>query len=300
MAALLVNLLIRATVKWRQPRLIDVESQRRQLGKLNQQMRRHASQLHRESVSCDGVSAEWIIPDAHQSERVILYFHGGAFIAHSPDLYAAMLDNWCRALGARALMVDYRLAPEAPYPAGIDDCRSVYNWLLRQGFDSNHIVIAGDSAGGNFTLSALIRLKKEDMPLPACAVLLSPFLDLTLSGKSVLVNAGRDPLFNLSFGVDIRSFYARPDQLLNHDVSPLYADLGGLPPMLIQVGSTEMLLDDARHLATRANQAGTSARLEIWESMPHIFQTLRILPQAAEAHDRIVGHIRSHTGWRFD
>lgn len=295
--ASLVNLLLRIVVKWRQPKLINIASQRRLLGRLNEQMRGHASQLLRERVSCDNVNAEWIISAEHHAERVILYLHGGAFIAHSPDLYAAMLDHWCRSLQARALMVDYRLAPEAPYPAGVDDCVSAYRWLLRQGFDHRQIVIAGDSAGGNLALSTLLRARGEGIPLPACAVLLSPFLDLTLSGRSALANAGRDPLFGLGFGVGIRGFYARPEQLLNHDVSPLYADLGGLPPLLVQVGSTEMLLDDARQLAVKANQAGTAAKLEIWQSMPHIFQTLKFLPQAVEAHRRVVEHIRSCTTW---
>src|SRR5262249_48112380 len=152
---------------------------------------------------------------------------------------------WCRALKARALMVDYRLAPEHPYPAAIDDCHAAYYGLLEQGIEAKNIVVAGDSAGGNLALATLQRIRAEGKPLPSCAVLLSPFLDFTLSGKSALGNARHDPIFTLAFAIGIRGFYAQPGQHVNPEVSPLFGGFAGLPPMLFQVGSSEMLLDDS-------------------------------------------------------
>lgn len=293
----LVNLALRIAMKWRHGLKIDIAVLRRRLARMNRYAARKSLGVRRESAACTEFAAEWLTPDDCTPGRVLLYLHGGAFVARSPDLYAAMVAPWCRALNARALMVDYRLAPEHPYPAAIDDCQAAYRWLLDQGMAPQDIVIAGDSAGGNLALATLLRLKRERTPLPVCAVLLSPFLDLTLSGDSILANARRDPLFTLAFGVGIRRFYAKPVELLNPEVSPLFGDFAGLPPMLLQVGSSEVLLDDATRAAAQARADGIDVELEIWESLPHIFQTITDLPQAGAAAQNILAFICGRTGW---
>ncbi|MDT0634610.1 alpha/beta hydrolase [Spectribacter hydrogenoxidans] len=293
----LVNLVLRIAMKWRHGLKLDIAVLRRRLGRMNRYAARKALGVRREPAACTEFAAEWLTPGDCTSGRVLLYFHGGAFVARSPDLYAAMVAPWCRALNARALMVDYRLAPEHPYPAGIDDCHRAYRWLLDQDIAPENIVIAGDSAGGNLALAILLRAKNEGAPLPSCAVLLSPFLDLTLSGDSMLANARRDPLFTLAFGVGIRRFYAEPFELLNPEVSPLFGDFAGLPPMLIQVGSSEVLLDDATRAAAQARANGVDVELEIWERQPHVFQAITALPQAHAAAQNILGFVRTHAAW---
>ena len=198
----------------------------------------------------------------------------------------------------RALMVDYRLAPEHCFPAAPDDCHAAYRWLLAQGYQPNEIVIAGDSAGGNLALATLQRIKAAGEPMPSCAVLLSPFVDCTLSGESMLSNEPHDPMFTLSGMLVIRRLYVQPEQFMDPSASPLFADFSGLPPMLIQVGDIEMLRDDAVRTARKAHAAGVAVELEIWEGMPHVFQALTILPQAAAASERIVAYIGEKTGWR--
>lgn len=194
-------------------------------------------------------------------------------------------------------MVDYRLAPEHPYPAALDDCNAAYGWLLRQGIEPAQIVLAGDSAGGNLALATMQRLKAEGVPLPACAVLLSPFLDFSLGGNSVLDNARADPVFTLAFGIGIRACYAQPRQYLDPGVSPLFGDFASLPPLLFQVGSREMLLDDSMRAAALAQSAGVPTQLEIWERLPHVFQAIAVLPQARQAAESVLRFISSHTGW---
>lgn len=293
----LLNLLLRTTVKWRHGLEVDVGSVRKQVAKLDRQAPSQLPGIKRQQADCGGVSGEWLVPGNHRDNRVLLYIHGGAFVASTPDVHAAMVAPWCQSLQARALMVDYRLAPEHPFPAASDDCFAVYKWLLDQGFESRDIVIAGDSAGGNLVLSTLLRLKAEQLALPACAVLLSPFLDFTLSGKSALTNARRDPIFTSAFAIGIRNHYAPAELHSDPRVSPLLGDFSGLPPMLFQVGSTEMLLDDSVRAAARANDTGVPVQLDIWEALPHVFQTIDALPQAKVAAQRICRFVAENTEW---
>lgn len=293
----LLNLLLRVSVKWRHGLEVNVSSVRDQVTKLDRQAPKQLPGLNRLKANADGVSGEWLVPDNHQDNRVVLYLHGGAFVASSPNVHATMLAPWCEALGARALMVDYRLAPEHPFPAASDDSFTAYKWLLEQGFAPKDIVIAGDSAGGNLVLSTLLRLKAEQLALPACAVLLSPFLDFTLSGRSALTNARRDPIFTSAFAIGVRSHYAPAELHSDPRVSPLLGDFEGLPPMLFQVGSTEMLLDDSVRAASKARDAKVPVQLEIWEKLPHVFQTIDALPQAKTAAQRICQFVGQHTDW---
>lgn len=291
----LLNLLLRVSVKWRHGLEVNVSSVRDQVAKLDRQASKPLPGIKR--LNADGVSGEWLVPDNHHQNRVVLYLHGGAFVASSPNVHATMLAPWSQTLGTRTLMVDYRLAPEHPFPAAYDDCFKAYKWLLEQSIEPTNIVIAGDSAGGNLVLSLLLRLKTEQIALPRCAVLLSPFLDFTLSGRSALTNARRDPIFTSAFAIGIRNHYAPAELHSDSSVSPLLGSFEGLPPMLFQVGSTEMLLDDSVRAATKANDAKVPVQLDIWEDLPHVFQTIDPLPQADIAAQRICQFIRQHTGW---
>jgi len=248
------------------------------------------------AVDCDGVAAEWIEVTGSRPYRVLLYLHGGAFMFRFPRTHAGMAARWCRRLGARALMVDYRLAPEHRFPAAPDDCHGAYRWLLAQGIDPRHIALAGDSAGGNLALVTLHRIKAAGEPMPACAVLLSPAVDFTLSSKSLVTNEKRDPMFTLAGLIALRGLYASPRHYLDPSVSPLYADYAGFPPLLFQAGDLEVLRDESMRAADRAHAAGVDVELEIWKDMGHVFQALP-LPQATAATEHIVNFITKHTGW---
>jgi len=257
-------------------------------------------EVRKTPVDCAGVASEWIEVPAMQPGRTLLYLHGGAFMFRFPKTHTGLVGRWCKRLGARALMPDYRLAPEHRFPAGLDDCHTAYRWLLLQGCDPKTIVVAGDSAGGNLALAMLHRIKQSGEPLPACAVLLSPVVDFTLSGRSVFANAKRDPVFGLAALLAMRAVYAPSERFLDPAVSPLYGDFHGLPPLLFQVGSTEMLLDESTRAAEKAHASGVPTELEIWDRLPHVFQAIPSLPQTALATDRIVRFIAAHTGWAIE
>jgi acetyl esterase/lipase len=243
------------------------------------------------------VGAEWLEAGPCDPRRVILFLHGGAFMFRFARLHAAMVAPWCKALRARALFADYRLAPEHPFPAGAEDCHAAYRWLLDRGYRGRDIVLAGDSAGANLALSTLLSIKEAALPMPACAVLLSPVVDLTMSGATFVTHAQRDPVFSLATLIGLRNLYLQPEQVLDVRASPLFGDFRGLPPLLIQVGSEEVLLDDAVRAAARAHAAGVEVELEVWQNMAHVFQAAHTLPQADAAARGIVRFVARHAGW---
>ena len=293
----LVNLWLRVFVKWRHGLEVRANAVRELTEKQERLAPEQLSGIQRVRIQEVGIHGEWIVPAEHSKNRVILFLHGGAFIATSPNVYATMLAPWCKGLGAKACMVDYRLAPEHPFPAASNDCFATYNWLLKQGYNPKDIVIAGDSAGGNLVLSTLLRLKAEKIALPGCAILLSPFLDFTLSSRSGLTNARKDPVFTSAFAIGVRNHYAPGEWHTDPLVSPLMGEFEGLPPLLFQVGSTEMLLDDSVRAVIKAKEAGVYAELEIWEDLPHVFQSIGGLPQTEVAADRICQFVRQHNDW---
>jgi acetyl esterase/lipase len=251
--------------------------------------------LRRTPLEAGGVTAEWIEVPESRADRAIFYLHGGAFCLRFPRTHAAMVGRWCRRLGARALMVDYRLAPEHRYPAAVDDSVAAYRWLLNQ-IDAGQVVIGGDSAGGNLALALLHRLKAEGVPLPRCAVLLSPVVDFTLSSPSLLTNGARDPMFTLAKLAAFRQLYAEPEEFLEPTLSPLFGDYAGFPPLLFQVGEIEMLRDESLRAAARAHRAEVQVEVDVWQDMAHVFQALS-LPQAAVAEARIAAFIARNAGW---
>lgn len=246
------------------------------------------------TVSAGGVPSEWLEPDEVSPGRVILYLHGGGYVICSSTTHRGMAARIARASGSRLLLIDYRLAPEHPFPAALDDALVAYHHLLEAGNDPRHILIGGDSAGGGLTLAATLWLRDHQEPLPAALFLLSPWTDLTFSGDSAHTRAKRDPLLTIRDDW-LTNAYAGSQPLTHPYISPLFANLTGLPPMFIQVGTEEILYDDSTRLLEAARQAGVDAELETWPDLWHVFQAYApYIPEAVKAIDRIGEFVRKH------
>ncbi len=206
----------------------------------------------REPVDAGGVPAEWIAAPGAAPERVIYHLHGGSYVIGSINSHRELISRLSRAAGARALAIDYRLAPENPFPAAVEDATTAYRWLLSTGVDPARVVIAGDSAGGGLTVAALLALRDAGDPLPAAAVCLSPWVDMEGLGESMTTKAELDPVIQSEKVLEGAKAYLAGADPRTPLAAPLYADLTGLPPLLIQVGSSETLVDDATRLAGRA------------------------------------------------
>lgn len=257
-----------------------------------------ATVVEREPVDCAGVPAVWVRVPESRPGRVLLYFHGGSFAFRFPQVQAAFAARLCRRLGASALIPDYRLIPEFRFPAAPDDCHAAYRWLLDQGCSPRGIAMMGDSAGGTLSLVTLHRSVRAGEPLPACAVLLSPAVDCTLDSPSMVENQGLDPMFRLSDLLVLRRHYVPSPHLYTHpEVSPLFADFRGFPPLLLQTGSSEMLRDEAVRTAHKAHAAGVDVELEVWPGTPHVFQVASFLPESALAVEHITHFVCARTGW---
>lgn len=233
------------------------------------------------------------------TRRTVLYLHGGGYYFGSSFGYRAITFALAEAACARVVAVDYRRAPEHPFPAALEDATAAARGLYASGVSPHDLVICGDSAGGGLALSVLTRLRDSGEPLPACAVLFSPWTDLAATGESLRRNGSRDPLFHTDcIAQDARHYLAGADPR-NPDVSPLYADLAGLPPLLIQVSRTEVLLDDSLRLARRARLSGVEARCEIWTALPHVWHLQHgLLPEARAAIDEAAAFILDRTAKR--
>jgi len=223
-----------------------------------------------EAVDCDGVPGEWSLAPGSDPSRVLLYFHGGGYCSGSIVSHRRMVTEAGRAAHARTLAIDYRRAPEHPYPAAHEDALAAWRFLRAQGVVAKNIAVGGDSAGGNLTLGLINRLRTADEQLPACAWLVSPWTDLTMSGATLDSKDAVDPLIHRAYLTELAAAYA-PSPIDRRDplISPLFADLAGFPPLLIQVGSAETLLADATRLAEAAGSADVAVSLEIWPHMIH-------------------------------
>jgi epsilon-lactone hydrolase len=246
-------------------------------------------------VSAGGVDGEWIVPDDAPPDKAILYFHGGGFrlgsVASHRDLIARIAD----ASGLRVLAINYRLAPEHRFPAAFEDALSAYAWMLEQGLKPENIALAGDSAGGNLVLTLMLSLRDHGEPLPAAGALMSPWTDLAATGESFQSRAAADPIHQRSMILALAKGYMREGgDPLDPRVSPLYADLSGLPPLLVHAGDRETVRDDATMLADRALAAGVEVDLRVWDGMIHVFQMFADIPQAREAVAEIAAFLRRH------
>jgi monoterpene epsilon-lactone hydrolase len=248
-----------------------------------------------EVVSAGGVPAEWIVPPNAANDRVILYLHGGGYVMGSINTHRAMIARIARASEAKALALNYRMAPEDPFPTAVDDATAAYRWLLAQGYKPGKIVISGDSAGGGLTLATLLALRDAGTPLPAAAVPISPWADLEGTGASIETRAATDPMVDKTGLLRMAQMYAGDSDPKNPLLSPIYGDYKGLPPMLIQVGDAEILLDDSTRVAQRATAAGVKVELEAWPEMFHVWHVFaKILPEGQQAIDRIGEYVRAH------
>ncbi|HUF53363.1 MAG TPA: alpha/beta hydrolase [Dehalococcoidia bacterium] len=256
--------------------------------------------VSRQKDDTNGVSGEWITSPGVSGETTIFYIHGGGWTIGSVNTHARLTALIGAAADARVFSIDYRLAPEHPYPAGLDDCITAYRWLIEdQAVDPGRLVIAGDSAGGNLTLATLLRLRDEGYPLPAAAVCLSPATDILATGESHTTRREADPMLGgTPDGINkVREAYCPGQDPKNPYISPLYGDPSGLPPLLIQVGDAEILLDDAVRFAQLATESGVDVTLEVWDEMIHVFQFFApMLPEGVEAINTVGKFIKSQIG----
>ncbi len=247
-------------------------------------------------VDAAGVRAQWVEAPGADASRALLYLHGGGYTAGSIVTNRAMVARIARAAKARALMLDYRLAPEHPFPAALDDAIAGYQWLIGQGIKPTKIVIAGDSAGGGLTLATLLKLRDLGIAMPAAGVAISPWTDLEGTGESIRTRAAADPMVTQdNLASSAKAYYGTNDP--KHPlISQIYADFTGVSPLLIQVGDSEILLDDATRVATRARAAGVSVELEVWPDMIHVWHVFaKILPEGQNAIDKIGSYVLART-----
>lgn len=270
-------------------------------GPIAQQRERQAASTRRmpmpkgvrvEPAPVGEVPAAWFTPTPVRP-GALLYLHGGAYCLGSVASYRAFVAHLAQATRLRTLAIDYRLAPEHPFPAALEDAMAAYRWLLTQGYAPGTLVLAGDSAGGGLTVATLLALREAGLPLPAGAVAFSPWFDLTLGGESVRIRAAQDPMLDAEGLRRCARAYAGDTPLTHPLLSPLFADLRGLPPLLLQVGTAEILLDDTLRLAEAARAAGVAVTVQVWDELFHVFQLLTFLPESREALLRVAAFVEA-------
>lgn len=246
------------------------------------------------TVSIDGIPAEWILPAHATKEKIILYFHGGGYVSGTCRAHRSIVAKFVQRSGIGALLFEYRLAPEYPFPAALEDALAVYRQLLHQGILPSNIVFVGDSAGGGLCLSTILALRDQEIPLPVAAVSYSPVTDLTCSGESYRTKA-KVCLSPEGMGSAVAKHYAGGNDLCLPYISPLYGNLEGLPPLLIHVGGDETLLDDSTRFAEKAQAAGVEVTLKVGEGMFHCYPAMApLFPEATQAMDEICNFIKTH------
>jgi epsilon-lactone hydrolase len=250
-----------------------------------------------EKLNIDGIPSEWIYPSGVKSEKVVLHLHGGGYVTGGINSHQMMCVLMAQTLKMSVLLPEYRLAPEHPFPAALEDSLAVYRWLLAKGHQPGDILLSGDSAGGGLGLAVVLSLRDAGEPLPSALVCMSPWTDLAFTGRSYISNAKAEAVLQENVLREWAACYIgkeKPDHPL---VSPIYADFHGFPPLLIQVGSDEILLDDARMLAEKAKADGVDVTLKIWEGMWHAWQVLGdLIPESRQAFDQFSQFVRGYPG----
>jgi len=235
-----------------------------------------------------GFYAEWVNPESAPADKVILYFHGGGFVMGNAISHRNIVGNFVKRLGIKALVFDYSLAPEHPAPAAVNDSSLVYTWLLEQGYKPENVVFAGDSAGGGIALATLLKCKDDGVALPAACAVFSPCTDMTISGESHKTREKADPCTPKGMTETYLRYYTGSGDPKHPYASPLFGDLSGLPPIIIQVGNDETLRDDSTRFAQRAKESGVDVHLKVWKGMFHCFPLLApMFPEATEALDEV-------------
>ena len=249
-----------------------------------------------DEVNANGVPAEMVRADGASGDGVTLYLHGGGYVIGSPATHREFAKRLSAATGGGVLAIDYRLAPEHPFPAPVEDAVAAYQWLLEQGYDPARISIGGDSAGGGLAVATLVSLKEHNLPMPACGVCLSPWIDMEGLGDSMTSRAGTDPMVQREGLVAMGNVYLGGADPRSPLAAPLYADLSGLPALLIQVGTRETLYDDATRLADNAREAGVDTTFEPWEEMIHVWHLFApLLDEGQQAIEQIGEFISDKT-----
>lgn len=290
--ASLVSFFMRHTVKKRMSAFDDHLALRKQVGAPTGRI---PAEVELKRISVGEVTAEWVSWPGGAQDGAIVYLHGGGYVFGGLDSHRDIAWRLAQASGLRVLLVDYRLAPEHPYPAALEDALSAYQWLRSEGVAPERLVVAGDSAGAGLATALMLRLKTERLRLPQAAVLMSPWADLTMAGASVSDNAAVDAMLSPEALDKFANLYLGDTDPRTDYASPVYADLSGLPPVYVMVGSTEVLLSDAQSLVENINQAGGSAELTIWPKMPHVFPIFGgLIPEAKPAIQDMAAFIHTH------
>ena len=254
-----------------------------------------AADVKCEPLNAGGVKAEWVTAPGADPGRAVLYLHGGGYVIGSINTHRDLASRISRAAKARVLLIDYRLAPEHPFPAAVEDSVAAYRSMLASGLKASRIAVAGDSAGGGLTVATLVAIRDARLASPGAGVCLSPWTDLEGLGDSMKTKAPVDPMVQKDALVEMARHYLAGKDPRTPLAAPLYADLAGLPPLLIQVGTAETLLDDSTRLAERARKAGVKVALEPWENMIHVFQVFApMLEEAQQAIDKIGEFVRAN------
>ena len=244
--------------------------------------------VRHESVDAGGVPAQWIIPDGAVEDRVLQYVHGGGYVLMSAETHRKLVSHLAKAIGCRALNVDYRLAPEHPHPAAVKDSLTAYRWLLEQGIEPQHIAIAGDSAGGGLCIATALKIRDENLAMPAAIVPISPWTDMEGTGESMKTRTEVDLIVTPEGIQQLASTFLGGADPQDPYAAPHHADPIGLPPTYIQVGDEEVLLDDSVRFADKARQAGVDITIDVFPEMQHVFQIAAgNLPEADEAIAKI-------------
>ncbi len=289
-----ITMLVMRYKKWTAPPPgVDVARARRDLQAMGRMFNRNGS-WQVTPVKIGALEAEWMVAQGGEAGRVVLYLHGGSFISGSPETHRSMVGMLAETFTGRCLSLDYRLAPEHPFPAQVQDAQQAYEWLLAQGIPADNLVLAGDSAGGTLTMMLLLALRDAGLPLPAGAVLICPATDLSFSGETIVTNAKHDLLLNpVTVQQEVALFLGGRDPR-HPSVSPLFADLHGLPPLYIQAGGHDILLSDSTRLAEKLKQAGVPVVLEVEPQGQHDYQfAAPVVPEARHALERIGQFIQS-------
>src|SRR3984957_12813388 len=254
-----------------------------------------AADVKCEPVNAGGVKSEWVTAPGADAGRAVLYLHGGGYVIGSINTHRALAGRLSRAAKARVLVIDYRLAPEHPFPAAVDDSVAAYRWMLAQGIKPSRIAVAGDSAGGGLAAATLVAIRDAKLPIPGAGALLSPWVDMEGIGDSMTTRDAADPMVHKEGLLNMAKAYLGGQNPRTPLAAPLYADLAGLPPLLIQVGTSETLLSDASRLAERAKKAGVNVTYEPWENMIHVWQVFApMLDEGQQAIEKIGAFVRKH------
>jgi len=289
-----VRLFLRVVVKKKKLHLVSVRAVRHSLEMLTKYSKIPRA-VKFEKTEYEGIPIEWTIPDNLVNPGVVIYLHGGGYISGSIKTHRGLVGGLAKRSKTKFLSVEYRLAPENPFPAGLDDVIKIYHWLLQQGYDHNKIVIAGDSAGGGLAIATLTRLKDEKAPMPAAGVCMSPWLDLECTDDLQIALDKKDPMVPIAALRAYGKHYAK-DNLRHPYASLLYSDPTGLPPLFIQVSDSEVLYRDTVRYEKMAKAAGVQVEVEVWKNMVHVWQAYGpILPEAMQAIKKLGEYIETKT-----